>query len=281
MGLIAGLYIVSTPIGNLGDISLRALETLKSSDVILCEDTRVSGKLLAKHGIKASLKVYNDNSDNSLRRTIKGYIAKGMAVSLISDAGTPLISDPGYKLVRELKADGHHIDAIPGACAAITALTLSGIATDRFLFAGFLPKTKEKKKKAFEEFADLNATIVFYETANRIVSSLEVAIEVFGDREANIGRELTKLYQESRSEKLSVLLEYYKNNPPKGEIVFTISPKSEDELSIDDIKDELSAKLSRGESARTASDEVFSKYKGRISRKEVYKLANQLKNEVK
>ncbi len=277
MNLCSGLYIVSTPIGNLSDITLRALDVLKSSDIILCEDTRVSNKLLAKHGIKASLKVYNDKSDGLLRNLISKFITDGKIISLISDAGTPLISDPGYKLVRQLKTEGFYIDVIPGPCAIIAALTLSGLPTDRFLFSGFLPKTKEGKKKVFQELIPLEATLIFYETANRLVQTLEAALEIFGDREANVARELTKLYQESRLAKLSELIEHYKNVPAKGEIVFSVSGKVEQLVSDSLIEKELSALLSKGKSAKTASDIVFGKYKEQFSRKNIYQMANRLK----
>lgn len=277
MNLRSGLYVISTPIGNLSDITLRALDVLKSSDIILCEDTRVSSKLLAKHGIKAALKVYSDRGNDSLRNLIKKFIIDGKIVSLISDAGTPLISDPGYKLVRKLKIEGFYIDVIPGPCAIITALTFSGLPTDKFLYSGFLPKTKEKKKKVFEGLSLLNITLVFYETANRIVQTLETALEVFGDREANVARELTKLHQESRLDSLSELIEHYKSVPAKGEIVFSVSGKVEKLLSDSIIGKELSALLSKGKSARTASDIVFGKYKGQFSRKNIYQMANRLK----
>jgi 16S rRNA (cytidine1402-2'-O)-methyltransferase len=272
-----GLYIVSTPIGNLGDITLRAIETLQNSDIILCEDTRVSNKLLAKHNIKVPLKIYNDQSDSAVRKWIEELIISGKVVSLISDAGTPLISDPGYKLVRELKCRGIYVDVIPGACAAITALTISGLATDQFLFLGFLPKTSEGKKKLFEDLPAFNATLIFYETANRLLQSLEVALEVLGDREANVSRELTKLHQESKFAKLSELIAYYKQSPVKGEIVLMISGKSERKLSEDLLQKELTELLQKGESARGATDVIFEKYKSVVSRKYVYQIANQLK----
>jgi 16S rRNA (cytidine1402-2'-O)-methyltransferase len=277
VNLKPGLYIVSTPIGNLGDITLRALATLNNSDIIFCEDTRVSSKLLAKHGIKVPLKVYNDNSDESQRYYINSLIDGGKAVSLISDAGTPLVSDPGYKLVRDFKERGVLVDVLPGACAVIAALSISGLPTDRFMFAGFLPKTKEGKAKIFEELGSIDATIVFYETANRLLQSLAVAQEVFGDREANVAREITKLYQESRFAPLSELHEFYSKNPAKGEIVLCISGKSSQIITEDVLKKEITSILTSGQSAKTASDIIFAKYKNQFSRKEIYKLANSLK----
>ena len=277
MNFQAGLYIVSTPIGNLGDITLRALEALQSSDIILCEDTRVSNKLLAKHKIKGSLKVYNDNSDDALRDFVKTLILEGKVVSLVSDAGTPLISDPGYKLVRELKSDNLHVDVIPGACAVIAALTLSGLPTDKFLFSGFLPKTKEGKKKVFEGLVEFDATLVFYETSKRLLQSLEVALEIFGDREANVARELTKLYQESRLSKLSELITHYNKNLPKGEVVFSVSGKTNQAVSEFVLEEQILSFLGEGQTAKTVSDAIFIKYKGQFSRKFIYQMTNRLK----
>jgi 16S rRNA (cytidine1402-2'-O)-methyltransferase len=277
VNLKPGLYIVSTPIGNLGDITLRALSTLSSSDIIFCEDTRVSSKLLAKHSIKVPLKVYNDNSDESQRYYIKSLIHGGKVVSLISDAGTPLVSDPGYKLVRDFKKQGVHVDVLPGACAAIAALSISGLPTNRFLFAGFLPKTKEGRARVFEELSGLDTTLVFYETANRLLQSLEVAHEILGDRDANVAREITKLYQESRFAPLSELHEHYSQNPARGEIVLSISGKSSQIITEDILKKEITDILSSGQSAKSASDIIFVKYKNQFSRKEIYKIANSLK----
>ncbi len=277
MNFKPGLYIVSTPIGNLSDITLRALDILTGSDIIFCEDTRVSSKLLAKHSIKVPLKIYNDNSDETQRSYIKDLVSSGKVISLISDAGTPLISDPGYKLVREFREAGINVDVVPGPCAIIAALSIAGLPTDRFVFAGFLPKTKEGKIRVFKEFISLDATMVFYETANRLLQSLEMAIEVFGDRVANVSRELTKLYQESKTAPLSELINYYTNNPAKGEIVLCISGKSNQVVTEDILKRELESLLSSGESAKSASDIAFAKYKNQYSRKEIYRLANSLK----
>ncbi|MDA9163465.1 16S rRNA (cytidine(1402)-2'-O)-methyltransferase [Rickettsiaceae bacterium] len=277
MSLKPGLYIVSTPIGNLGDITLRALETLKGSDIVLCEDTRVSNKLLAKHNIKASLKLYNDNSDEDLRIFIKELIESGKIVSLVSDAGTPLISDPGYKLVRDLKQDNIHIDVVPGTCAAIAALSMSGLPTDKFFFAGFLPKTEQGRRNIFVKYQAIDASLIFYDTANRLLDSLEVALNVFGDVKANVAREITKLFQESKSGKLSELVDYYQKNPARGEIVLTISAKDEAVVSEESLNQEIADLLNAGHSARDASDAIYAKYKKQFARKEVYKLVNALK----
>lgn len=277
MNLKPGLYIVSTPIGNLNDITLRALDVLKSSDIIFCEDTRVSNKLLVKHQIKASLKVYNDNSDLSSRNSIKRLIEEGKIISLISDAGTPLISDPGYKLVRDLKTYGLYVDVIPGPCAAIAALTLSGMPTDKFYFSGFLPKTREGKLKIFNSLSSMNCTLVFYETALRLVPTLEIAAEVLGNRQANVARELTKLYQESTTAKLSELIDHYKSTPPKGEIVFSIQGEESLVISIDTIREHISILIAQGLSAKSVSDKLFAQYSESFSRKDIYKMTNEIK----
>lgn len=272
-----GLYIVSTPIGNLNDISLRAIDTLKSSSVVFCEDTRVSQKLLEKHKINTILKVYNDNSDVQTRGFVKSLITQGKVVSLVSDAGTPLISDPGYKLVRELRNSGLHVDIIPGPSALIAALTLSGLPTDKFYFAGFIPKTTLGKEKLFSSLIQLNCSLIFYDTSPRIVDSLEVAFKIFGNRLANVSRELTKLYQESNTKTLSELIEYYQLYPPRGEIVFIIDGRDVNEISIEELEQDISKLIKQGISAKSASDKVFKRCGDKISRKEIYKIANKVK----
>jgi len=279
MTLKPGLYVVSTPIGNLSDITLRAIETLKNSDIIFCEDTRVSGKLLAKHHIKASLSVYNDKSDEITRKYIIKNIESGKVVSLISDAGTPLISDPGYKLVGELKEKGFFVDVIPGVSSPIAALTISGLPSDRFIFAGFLPKTDSGREGVFTELMDLNATLIFFDSPLRILASLQVALKVFGDRQANISRELTKLFQESRTSNLSILLEYYKNNPPRGEIVLLISGKKIISITQEEITKEIKDLLILGVRAKDVTENLFQKYHKYYSKREIYKICNFLKSE--
>ncbi len=277
MQIKPGLYIVSTPIGNLNDISFRAIDTLKSSSVVFCEDTRVSQKLLEKHKIKAILKVYNDNSDTQTRSYIKDLISAGKVVSLISDAGTPLISDPGYKLVRELRNSGVDVDVIPGASALIAALTLSGLPTDKFYFAGFIPKTAVGKEKLFHSLAQLNCSLIFYDTSPRIVDSLEIAFKVFGNRLANVSRELTKMYQESNTKPISELLEYYQLHAPKGEIVFIVDGNDVSEISIEQLEKDIFKLIEKGSSAKSASDEIFKLHADKFSRQEIYKIANRVK----
>lgn len=277
MNLKAGLYVVSTPIGNLSDITLRAIETLKNSDIIFCEDTRVSGKLLAKHLINTPLSVYNDKSDERTRNYIIKNIESGKIVSLISDAGTPLISDPGYKLVRDLRQKGYFIDVVPGVSSPIAALSISGLASDRFVFAGFLPKTDISKEGVFAELKDIDATLIFFDSSLRIVDSLKIALKVLGNRQANISRELTKLFQESRTSDISNLIEHYENTPPKGEVVLLISGDKVNSVTKQEITEEIKELLKLGGSAKDITEKLFQKYHKYCSKREIYKICNCLK----
>ncbi|HJK85312.1 MAG TPA: 16S rRNA (cytidine(1402)-2'-O)-methyltransferase [Candidatus Megaira endosymbiont of Stentor roeselii] len=277
MNFRPGLYIVSTPIGNLNDITIRALETLKNSDIILCEDTRISAKLLAKHNITGSLSIYNDKSDETTRKYIIKNIEAGKVVSLISDAGTPLISDPGYKLVREVKEKGYFIDIAPGVSAPIAALTLSGFPSDRFIFAGFLPKTDIGKEKVFLEFAEVDATLIFFDRSTRIVDSLQAALKILGNREANVSRELTKLFQESRTSDIESLIKYYSHNLPKGEIVLLISGKKSLESSEEKLITEIKNLLILGTHTKDITQQLFQKYHKHYKKSKIYKICNSLK----
>ena len=279
MDLKPGLYVVSTPIGNLNDITLRAIETLKNSDIIFCEDTRVSWKLLAKHHITTSLSVYNDKSDEITRKYVIKNIESGKVISLISDAGTHLISDPGYKLVRELREKGYFVDIIPGVSSPIAALTISGLPSDRFIFAGFLPKTDVGREGVFTELRDLDATLIFFDSPLRILSSLKVALKILGDRQANISRELTKLFQESRTNNLSSLLEYYKDIPPRGEVVLLISGKKNISITQEELIKEIKELLILGGRGKDVTEKLFQKYHKYCSKREIYKICNSLKTE--
>jgi 16S rRNA (cytidine1402-2'-O)-methyltransferase len=218
-----GLYIVATPIGNLGDITLRAIEVLQRSDVVACEDTRVTGKLLKHLGISARMQRYDDHASDAARvRLIE--LAQNQAVALVSDAGTPLISDPGYRLVRDARAAGVAITTIPGSCAAIAGLTLAGLPNDRFLFAGFLPVKDKARADTLAGLAGVDATLIFYETAPRLERSLRAIAEIWPTREVAVARELTKLHEECRRGFASDLAEHYAAHPPKGEIVLMIGP---------------------------------------------------------
>lgn len=276
-----GLYIVSTPIGNLLDITIRAIETLKNSDIIFCEDTRISKKLLVKHNITAKLHVYNDHSDSRVRSNICELIEQGMIVSLISDAGTPLISDPGYRLIKELAQNGYHVDAIPGVSSPILALTLSQLPTDRFLFAGFLPKTTFKRRKTFEEFITTNATLIFFDTANRLLDSLQVARAVYGNREICIARELTKLYQETKVGCIDEVIKYYTQHPLKGEIILLISSnivQDDEQTSNDDLIKFIKEGFSNSLTSKTITQNALKIYNDLFSKKAIYKIVNDLKS---
>jgi 16S rRNA (cytidine1402-2'-O)-methyltransferase len=280
MILKSGLYIISTPIGNLEDITLRAISTLKKSNIILCEDTRVSQKLLAKHGIGAKLQLYNDHSDEKIRSNIASLIDQGNVVSLISDAGTPMISDPGYKLVRYLRALNYHVDVVPGVSSVITALTLSTLPTNLFLFGGFLPKTLESKKKILQEYASVGATLIFFETAPRLINSLIIAREILGNREICIARELTKLYQEVKTGNIDKVIEFYVNNPLKGEIVVLISGTPEEKTSgmlEKDLRNFIISLLNENLSAKTIVDLAYAKFKINFSKNTIYKIVNEMK----
>ena len=277
MNFRPGLYIVSTPIGNLNDITIRALETLKNSDIILCEDTRISAKLLAKHNITGSLSIYNDKSDETTRKYIIKNIEAGKVVSLISDAGTPLISDPGYRLVREVKEKGYFIDIAPGVSAPIAALTLSGLPSDRFIFAGFLPKTDIGREKVFLEFAEVDATLIFFDRSTRIVDSLQAALKILGNREANVSRELTKLFQESRTSDIESLIKYYSHNLPKGEIVLLISGKKSLESSEEKLITEIKNLLILDTHTKDITQQLFQKYHKHYKKSKIYKICNSLK----
>lgn len=276
MNFHPGLYIVSTPIGNLNDITIRALETLKNSDIILCEDTRISRKLLAKHNITGSLSVYNDKSDDTTRKYIIKNIEAGKVVSLITDAGTPLISDPGYKLVREVKEKGYFLDIAPGVSSPIAALTLSGLPSDRFIFVGFLPKTNKGKERVFLEFAEVDATLIFFDRSSRILDSLQIALKILGNREANVSREMTKLFQESITLDIASLIKYYNQNLPKGEIVLLISGKQSLDLSEKKLIIEIKNLLILGTYTKDITQQLFQKYHKHYTKSQIYKICNSL-----
>jgi len=224
--LPAGLYIVSTPIGNLGDISLRALETLTKADVIACEDTRVTGTLLHLYGIKKPLLSYYDHNADQRQPEILSRVKMGESVALVSDAGTPLVSDPGFKLVEACRAEDLFVTAIPGASAHLAALVTAGLPTDKVFFAGFLPPKNLARQKAISEYANVSATLVFYEASSRLCATLDDLAERLGaTRPAVVARELTKLYEDIQAETLGNLAAYYRSHPtPKGEIVILVGP---------------------------------------------------------
>jgi 16S rRNA (cytidine1402-2'-O)-methyltransferase len=218
-----GLYIIATPIGNMGDISLRAIETLRKIDVIACEDTRETGKLCAAYAFTAGRIPYHDHNAAYMRPKIIEMMREGKSVALVSDAGMPLISDPGYKLVEACVAEGLPVTCVPGASASLVALVLSGLPADRFFFSGFLPPKTSARKTALREIATVPATLIFYETAPRLISSLKDMHDTLGDRPAAVARELTKKFEEVRRGNLSDLAAHYEEHgPPKGEIVVVV-----------------------------------------------------------
>jgi 16S rRNA (cytidine1402-2'-O)-methyltransferase len=218
-----GLYIVATPIGNLGDVSRRAIDILSACALIACEDTRVTGKLLYHIGIKRPMRRYDDHASDAAREQLLGEMCQ-IPVALVSDAGTPLISDPGYRLVREARARGIPITSIPGPSALITALTLAGLPTDRFVFAGFLPSKDKARGDTLSEMAAMPMTLVFYETGPRLVASLEAMARIMPGREVAVARELTKLHEECRRGSAADLAAHYTAHPPRGEIVLLAGP---------------------------------------------------------
>lgn len=221
-----GLYIVATPIGNLGDISARASTTLASAAVIAAEDTRVTAKLLSHLGLRVPMTPYHDHSDERARAALVARMEQEIVV-LVSDAGTPLVSDPGYKLVRDARAAGRHVTTLPGPCAAIAAITLSGLPSDRFLFAGFLPNKAKARADTLTEFAGLRATLIFYESGPRLSASLAAMADVLGDRDAAVAREISKMFEECVTGSLTQLSARYADAPPKGEIVVIVGPPGE------------------------------------------------------
>jgi 16S rRNA (cytidine1402-2'-O)-methyltransferase len=223
--LLPGLYLVATPIGNLADITLRALSVLKGADRICCEDTRVTGRLLSHYGIKKPLQPYHDHNAERARPEILAALRGGERVALVSDAGTPLVSDPGYKLVRAAIAEGLPVSAVPGPSAALVALLVSGLPPDRFLFAGFLPPRQSARRRALGEWAALKATLIFFERASRLAETLADMAAILGDRPVAVSRELTKLYEEVRRGRLAELAALYRQEgPPRGEAAIVIAP---------------------------------------------------------
>jgi 16S rRNA (cytidine1402-2'-O)-methyltransferase len=226
--LRAGLYILATPIGNAQDISLRALATLQACDLVLAEDTRVTAKLFAIHGIQKTLSPYNDHNAAQARPGILEKLARGAAVVLVSDAGTPLVSDPGFKLVRAAIAGGIAVTAIPGPSAALAALALAGLPTDRFLFAGFLAPKSGERARSLEELKGIRASLIFFESGPRLAETLAAMAGILGPRPAAVARELTKLHEETRRGSLAELAAHYeKAGAPRGEITLVVGPPEE------------------------------------------------------
>jgi 16S rRNA (cytidine1402-2'-O)-methyltransferase len=243
-----GLSVVATPIGNAGDITLRALDTLKRVAAVVCEDTRVTSKLCAIHGVRVPLVAYHDHNAEQMRPVLLGRLKRGEALALVSDAGTPLISDPGYKLVQACVDEGVAVTALPGASAVLAALTLAALPTDRFFFAGFLPPRSIARRGEIEALKPVPASLVFYEAPQRLAECLQDLADILGDRPAAVARELTKRFEETRRERLSVLAaRYAAEEAPKGEIVIVVGPPAPAETAVDaaDLDAQLASALAR------------------------------------
>ena len=240
-----GLHIVSTPIGNLGDITLRALSTLAAADLIACEDTRVTRKLLDRYAITVPLTPYHDHNAATARPKLLQKLAEGAAIALVSDAGTPLVSDPGFKLVRAAQDAGYAVTAIPGASSVLAAMTVSGLPTDRFFFAGFLPPKQAARRARIAELARVPATLVVFEAGPRVAETLADLAAVLGEREAAVCRELTKLHEETRRGPLATLARESANGETRGEFVLVIAPPPAVQPTEDDADALLRAALAR------------------------------------
>ncbi len=253
-----GLWIVATPIGNLGDITLRAIDVLCRADAVLCEDTRVTGRLLAMHGIATKMIAYHDHNAAKVRPGLLARLARGATLALVSDAGTPLVSDPGLKIVQDARNAGVTVRTAPGASALLAGLAVAGLATDRFLFAGFLPPKSAARKRALADLAGVPATLVIYESAKRLGAMLADAAGVLGPRPAAVARELTKLHEEVLRDDLAVLAaQFAERGAPRGEIVVLIEGAREDAAALSDaeIDSRLETALKSG-SVRDAADLV-------------------------
>jgi 16S rRNA (cytidine1402-2'-O)-methyltransferase len=274
--LAPGLYLVATPIGNLRDVSLRSLEILAAADVIACEDTRVTRKLLSHYGIGTPLTPYHDHNAATARPKLMARLAEGARIALVSDAGTPLVSDPGYRLVRAVQAAGHPVTAAPGASSVLAALSLAGLPTDRFFFEGFLPAKESARRTRLAALARIPATLVLFETGPRLAAALADLAAGLGEREAAICRELTKLHEEVRRGSLTELARVYRDLPaPRGEIVIVAAPPSEQPpVGADEVDALLRHALERL-SVKDAVDEVAG-VSGQ-PRRDVYRRALALK----
>ena len=275
--LAAGLYIVATPIGNLRDITLRAIDTLQAADEVLAEDTRVARRLLDAHGIRAKLSPYHDHNGAKRRPEILEKLAAGATIALISDAGTPLVSDPGWKLSRAALDAGHQVFPIPGASALLAGLVASGIPSDRFMFCGFLPSKTSARQKLATSLAKVPGSLVFYETGPRLADSLRDLAETLGEaREAAVARELTKLFEETRRGTLGDLADHYREaGAPKGEIVVLIGPPGEEKVSEETLDAALLTAL-QTQSVKQAAAEISAQFG--LAKRDVYQRALALKD---
>jgi 16S rRNA (cytidine1402-2'-O)-methyltransferase len=276
--LAPGLHIVATPIGNMRDITLRALDTLREADLIACEDTRVFAKLASHHGIAAPTIAYSDATQAAAEPRIIRALAEGKRVALVSDAGMPLISDPGFRLVRAALASGHLVTSAPGPSAVPMALALSGLPTDRVFFGGFLPAKAVERRRAIAEAASVPATLVFFEAPHRLAASLADCAALLGDRPAAVARELTKLFEEVRRDTLASLAAHYaREGEVRGEIALVIGPPGEAAAPAASTLDDALRTAMAGASVRDAAAEVAARFG--LKRRDVYARALALKRE--
>lgn len=274
--LAAGLYLVATPIGHLGDITLRALFTLAAADVVLCEDTRHSRKLFSAYGIGRKLETYHDFSGEKDRARVLSALAEGKSVALISDAGTPLIADPGYKLVRAAIAGGFNVFPVPGASALLAALVGSGLPTDRVFFGGFLPPKERARREALEALQAVPGTLIFYETPSRIEGTLTALSLIFPKRLIILARELTKMHEAFARGTAETLLKEIEEHPPLGELAVLVGPGEEPDVQPADVEHALRKAMARV-SLKEAVEEV-AKGLG-VGKKQVYNLALRLRDQ--
>src|SRR4051794_8795517 len=277
---VPGLYLVATPIGHLGDITLRALETLAGVDIIACEDTRITRRLTERYAITAQLKQYHEHNAALARPKILEKLAQGASIALVSDAGTPLISDPGFKLVREVCAAGYAVIAIPGASSVLTALSVAALPTDRFYFEGFLPPKQGARRNRLAELAKIDATLVMFESGNRVQDTLSDLAGIMGGRDAAICRELTKLHEDIKRAPISELARDADTLETRGEFVLVIGPPAADALVMteDDLDDLLRSSLARDSVKDSVAHAV--ELSGR-PRREVYARALELARELR
>ena len=269
-----GLHLVATPIGNLGDITLRALETLAGVDVIACEDTRITRRLTERYAIAAQLTPYHEHNAALARPKILERLTQGAAIALVSDAGTPLISDPGFKLVREACAAGHQVTALPGPSSVLAALSVAALPTDRFYFEGFLPPKQTARRARLAELSRIDATLVMFESGNRVQDTLDDLAAIMGERDAAICRELTKMHEDIRRAPLSELAKSATSLQTRGEFVLVIAPpKAAPAMSADALDDLLRDRLAL-ESVKDAVAHA-AEISGR-SRREIYARALEL-----
>lgn len=271
------LYLVATPIGNLMDITLRALQVLKEVDLIACEDKRVSSKLLNHYGISKPLLAYHDHNGDQMRPRLLTLLREGKKIAYITDGGMPLISDPGFKLVLSCQQEKLKYTVIPGPSAPLMALCLSGLSPEKFFFLGFLPSKQQARKTVFQEIQSLSATLVFFESPKRVGAFLKDALDILGNREGAVCREMTKIYEEVQKSSLSDLMNHYEAHPPRGEVVIVIEGSSLSSTMEQEELDRVLKNALENHSLREAVDHVSKAF--RLSKRKVYQHALQLESE--